>query len=772
MTPTALVTLWTSLTNPHGERIETSWEQWFEKLSIPVELAQREDPRTGQRIPDKTRLPGWSAAWFEDDRRTNAAVRFITALVLDYDGGTSIEQAVTLWEPYEGFLHTTPSHQQDPQVDRFRVVLPLTRAVSASEYSGLWAWAHAHAKAEGQRLDEATKDPARLWYLPATLGPLAPFETRRFRGPRLSPDQVPTTVATATTEDEMAKRYVQRALERACEEVRAAGEGQRNAALNRAAFSLGGYVATGRIEETVVRKALSEAGGASGLSENETRKTLESGLRGGMAKPRSIPKLSVVQKNTRVDRVDEHTVERPEPPPSFRLTDYGNAERLVAQHGQDLRFCQALGWLVWDGRRWMRDETGEGMRRAKDTIRALYAEAATLPDDRRTALIEHALRSEKAARLQAMLTLAQSEKTLAMPAAAFDAEPWDFNVANGTIDLRTGELRPHRREDLLTKLAPVDYDTRAQCPLFEAFLVRILPDPEVRAFVQRFLGYALTGVIRDHVFPVFWGKGSNGKGTLVETVLHVMGDYARQLPAETLMLKHGETHPTERASLLGVRFAAASETEENRRLNEALVKQLTGGDTIAARFMRQDFFEFRPTHKLALQTNHKPVVQGTDRGIWRRLRLVPFTVEIPEEEQDKALPEKLLAESQGIFRWLVGGCLAWQREGLGEPEAVRTTTAGYRNEMDVLGMFLEERCVVARTARATSAELYRAYGGWCVAHGERAVSQRAFAEALEERGFDRARGGHAGTRLWVGLGLATDAADAADAADANSGIQS
>jgi len=237
--------------------------------------------------------------------------------------------------------------------------------------------------------------------------------------------------------------------------------------------------------------------------------------------------------------------------PRFHLTDYGNAERLVAAHGQDLRYCGALGWLAWDGTRWARDETREAIRRAKRTIRALYAEAAKLADDRRKALVEHALRSEKHARLQAMVASAESEPGIAARFADFDAAPWLLNVRNGTLDLRTGQLRAHRREDLLTKLAPVAYDPDATCPRWDAFLARVQPDPEVRAFLDRLAGYALTGVIREHVLPIHYGSGRNGKGTWTDTLLAVLGDYAKQIPTELLMVRQGEAHPTERATLLG-----------------------------------------------------------------------------------------------------------------------------------------------------------------------------------------------------------------------------
>ncbi len=442
---------------------------------------------------------------------------------------------------------------------------------------------------------------------------------------------------------------------------------------------------------------------------------------------------------------------------SFTLTDYGNAERLVGRHGEDLRYCHAWKkWLVWDGQRWRVDDTGEVERRAKETVRSTYAEAAAEPDaDARKALAAHAKRSESSGKLDAMIALAESEPGVPVRHNELDADPWSFNVANGTIDLRSGNLRPHVRDDLITKLAPVVYDPTARAPAWDTFLEEILPSYRMRAYLKRLIGYALTGKIAEHILPICHGTGANGKSTLLNTVLEMAGEYGLQAADDLLVVK-SNAHPTEQADLFGRRYVTNMETEDGKRLAESRVKQLTGGDRVRARRMREDFWEFSPTHTLFLATNHKPEVRGTDHAIWRRLRLIPFTVTIPQERQDKHLDEKLRAELPGILRWAVEGCLEWQRHGLGEPDEVMAATKIYREEMDVLAAFLSDRCVVHERASALATPLYHEYREWCEETGERVESQKKFGSRLGERGFEsrrRTSGDGKGQTEYIGVGL-------------------
>lgn len=337
----------------------------------------------------------------------------------------------------------------------------------------------------------------------------------------------------------------------------------------------------------------------------------------------------------------------------------------------------------------------------------------------------------------------------------FDGDPWLLNVRNGTIDLRTGKLLPHNPENLLTKVVSVDYDPAAQCPLWETFLDRIMAgNAELIEFLQRVVGYCLTGSTREQIFCILHGTGANGKSTIIKTIIKLLGDYAWQAPANMLMTKDRDAIPNDIARLKGVRYVSVTETEENRRLAESLVKTLTGEDKITARFLHGEFFEFEPTAKFFMATNHKPVIRGTDLAIWRRIRLVPFEVAIPKEEQDPELPQKLQAELSGILNWALEGCKKWQESGLTEPQAVMVATQTYRAESDVLAQFLTDCTVEAEGTVVQAKDLYQAYRQWCDTNGERSISNNAFGRKMKERGFTRVHK-HSG-KYYMGLGLRAD----------------
>jgi putative DNA primase/helicase len=446
-------------------------------------------------------------------------------------------------------------------------------------------------------------------------------------------------------------------------------------------------------------------------------------------------------------------------------TDLGNARRLVAQHGTDLRYIHPWKtWLVWDGRRWAEDTTGEVVRRVKQAQAELYRTTADAicklghvgDDEERkrqlaalNATLKHALKWEDSHRVAACLELARSEPGIPALPNELDRDPWALNVLNGTIDLKTGQLRPHQRADLMTKLAPVDYDPAAKCPLWDRSLDRWMGgNRELVTYVQRLVGYSLTGDVSEQVLWFFHGAGANGKSTFLSTILAMHGDYGMQAVPDLLMAKRHESHPTERADLFGKRLVATIETEEGKRMAEALMKQLTGGDKVRARRMRQDHFEFDPMHKIILAANHKPVIRGTDLAVWRRIKLVPFNETIPDEEKDKALPEKLKAELPGILAWAVQGCLDWRQYGMGEPDEVRQATAEYQGEQDTIASFLAECCTLRPEAKAKASALYEAYGQWS---GDRYTTQPAFNERLRGKGFNTKR--EATGCFWLGIGL-------------------
>jgi P4 family phage/plasmid primase-like protien len=437
----------------------------------------------------------------------------------------------------------------------------------------------------------------------------------------------------------------------------------------------------------------------------------------------------------------------------FPLTDGGNAERFAAHHGEDVRHCHDWKkWLVWDSVRWCGDRRGAVEYRAFQTIRAIPAEAARAPTPKRQrALRAHATASDSASAIGAMLKVARSRPELTVIADELDANPWVLNAANGTIDLRTGALRRHARADNITKVAPVPFDARAECPRWTGFLSDIMGgNAELVSFLQRAVGYSLSGSVDEQVLFFLHGSGSNGKSTFLRALLELFGDYGLQTAPDLLLAKNTDAHPTAIADLFGRRVAVCQEIENGRTFAEATVKQLTGGDIVRARHMREDFWSFKPTHKLFLAANHKPTVRGTDHAIWRRIRLVPFTVTIGDDRKDPQLLEKLLAERAGILRWAVDGCLDWQRRGgLCAPKEVVEATTTYRQEQDVVGEFVEDRCDVAPHFLVVARDLHREYRAWCEVNGYRELSAKSLGAQLVARGFVTAKKNH--QRSWTGL---------------------
>lgn len=351
-------------------------------------------------------------------------------------------------------------------------------------------------------------------------------------------------------------------------------------------------------------------------------------------------------------------------------------------------------WLVSDRKVWRWDRHGDAERLAKETVIGIYDEAATEQDaERRQALSRHAVRSDTDGKIAAMLSLARSEPGIPILLSQLDADPFLFNCANGVIDLRTGELLPHNPKFFMTKISPVAYDPEVSFLQFVRFLTwATCGDATMVRFIQRFFGYCLTGSVAEHAVVFAVGPGNNGKTTLFELMLHILGDYAATAAPNLLLAKHNEQHPTELADLHGKRLMAAIEIEAGKRFDAAIFKWLSGGDRIKARHMRQDFFEFEPTHKFIIAANHRPRVRDTTDSFWRRMKVVPFEARI--DKIDTALPEKLRAEAPGVLAWLVEGCLDWQREGLGVPERVKEATGKYREEQNTLRPFLDECCVV------------------------------------------------------------------------------
>lgn len=426
-----------------------------------------------------------------------------------------------------------------------------------------------------------------------------------------------------------------------------------------------------------------------------------------------------------------------------RFTDLGNAKRFAARYRGQLLYSEKWSrWFVWDGRRWKEDDTLEIYRLAGTLIRSLYARAGHIADeDNRKALVAHLIRSESYRAQTAMLNLAKADPVFAVHPDDLDRDPWLLTVENGTIDLRTGKMRDHDQRDRITKLAPVLWEPTALCPNWLEFLDMVMNGRQsLISFLKRAFGCCLTGITSGALFILHGPTGSNGKSTMVDVFQLLLGDYAIRTPTETFLRKKEGAIPNDLAKLKGARFVWASENERGSRLSESLIKEMTGGDKLSARFMRGEFFEFYAEFKPWLATNHKPQVRG-DRALWNRLKLVPFDVTIPKEKQlpRHEVMEMFRAEFTGILNWAIEGCLEWQQTGLGDPEEVVAATREYEAEQDTFAMFLEDKCVRDAAARVLSLPLYKEYKAWAEQNGETAVSHKMFAQFMGERGFAKTK---------------------------------
>ena len=463
------------------------------------------------------------------------------------------------------------------------------------------------------------------------------------------------------------------------------------------------------------------------------------------------------------------------PPTVSPCTHLANAHRIRHYYQGKIGYALGLGWILWTGRFWRPDPTGEGSIATGfigGLSRLIARESATLArraadeadEDRRKslmtqaeALLKWAVQSENERTIAAGLKL--TKHALLIEYGDLNRDPWLFNVQNGTVDLRTGALRPHDPTDLITFLAPVTYDPIAICPTWERFLSEVFAgDADLVAFIQRAVGWSLTGVVKERaLFFLYGDTGKNGKTTLVEAIMKLVGacgessyGYGRKVGADTFMKsKNPEDNQRKAATLAGPRFVCTSEVDEEHRLNEQLIKDITGGDTIEGRRLYQEAFTFKPQFKPWMYGNHKPEIRGTDDAIWSRVRLVPFEVSFKGRE-DLNLPDQLEVELSGILNWAIQGCLDWQRHGLQPPSKVQAATQAYRDEMDVFGPFICECCVVHKNAEVWANDLWNAYRAWCANAGVREQSQTKLGNYLTSKGFNK-EGSHRVRRIGIGL---------------------
>jgi putative DNA primase/helicase len=441
--------------------------------------------------------------------------------------------------------------------------------------------------------------------------------------------------------------------------------------------------------------------------------------------------------------------------PRRPLTDLGNAERLADRFSTILRYSRGLGWLVWDGKRWKIDAKEDALAAAKATIRSIDLEVNGLPAKKAEEYAKWAARSEARSHVLAMVDLATAEHSLSALIDDLDVDPHLVNCTNGTYDVRSGQLHPHDPALLLTHLTGAAYRPDADCPRWLDFLEQVQPIPEIRDFLQRAAGYSVLGLATSHVLLLCFGNGANGKSTFLEALRYAFGDYSQQTPTSTLMRRKPGDASNDVARLRGARFVVATESEQDQRLAEATIKRLTGGDTLSARYLFKEFFEFAPTHTLWLATNYRPRVMGTDDGIWRRLVLIPWDVTVDPDDQDPELPGALRAETDGILAWALDGAAVVATDGLTVPDVIIDATRQYRDEQDMLGGFIEECCTVSPDQWVTNADLYAAYADACKNAGEVPLSNKAFTAEMVKRGFSRRRSESTGARRWLGIGLCT-----------------
>jgi putative DNA primase/helicase len=418
-------------------------------------------------------------------------------------------------------------------------------------------------------------------------------------------------------------------------------------------------------------------------------------------------------------------------------------------------------WIVWNGRWWAQDTDGEAQRAAIDTARWLQsAIRLQWPEiEGKEAKLQWAEDScsaeegESVRGINATLEVAKNLRGIATVAADCDRDLFLLTVANGTLNLRTGELRHADPDDLITRATNIRYDPSAVCPRWLQFLNEIFPDDSgLVDFIQRAVGYSLTGLTNEQCMFILHGNGANGKSTFLETFRRLLGPHAITTPFATFMVQRNVGAPrNDLAALAGARLVIASEAGQEASFDEAVIKQCTGNDVISCRFLYGEFFEYTPQFKIWLATNYKPTIRGNDDAIWRRIRLIPFNQQFKGGKRDSALTEKLKAELPGILAWAVRGCLSWLRDGLGRPHTVVTATIEYREESDLVGRFLSERCVSEKGQSVSGNVLYNAYVQFCQQQGEKSLANNLFAAQIAKRRIEkkRTRGGF----VYSGLGL-------------------
>jgi putative DNA primase/helicase len=577
----------------------------------------------------------------------------------------------------------------------------------------------------GRTPEDVEIAPAPLWLLKLIGHKPPPGEAVSASPPNLAADELAR-----------GKAYAEAAFQSERERLQKAPLHQRNNTLNICGFKLGRFVARGFLEGARVTAELSQIAKAIGLDDGEIGPTIDSGLKAGLKNPALLPseKAGATKRapSLPIVRSDETTKKLA----ALGEDDIANAERFVLRYGHRVIFSETRGFLVFDGKRYRPNALLRCVGLAKDVVLKIADENQYLEGEEaraRRAKFAHASRSKVA--IDRLLEL--TKHMLLVDDNVLDADPWLLNTESSTIDLYTGRYHPHDPRDLITKICPVKAKPNSKCPIFDKFIERITGgDSDLAAYIQRAVGYTLTGKTSEQVLFFVHGKrGNNGKSTFVNLIRKMLGDYAAHTPTETLLVKsYDNAIPADLARLEGKRLVTAVEAKVGRQLDEAKIKAMTGGDPITARHLYQSFSEFTPQFKLWFVANDRPHVRATDDAIWRRIRVITLNVQIPPDEVDPDLPAMLRDELPGVLSWAIRGTRAWLKDGLAEPESVVAASASWRKAVDHVRRFASETLITgcAPTEVILAGELYSRFKSWCNKNGERAMSSAQFKARLEE----------------------------------------
>jgi putative DNA primase/helicase len=673
--------------------------------------------------------------------RSRETVVSRSAVTLDADTAQpSLPDQVDLILGYSALVHTTYRHT--PEAPRYRIIFQLSRSVTPAEYRTL-TWVLMQ-KLGADQFDKGCMQPERYMFRPS-YDPAHRdwYESYVIEGPPVPVDELLASVAHVVPDpvDPQVLAVVERTIED-LDQLASLKDGERMpwpGQPDGVGWDMGGFFIATRLVEAM------NSGYADARADWDEH---------------APPSVGTFDRNHKWDEALKAVGGRrlPSAADDFSPAEGGRPEgemhggqirmayRLAASYAGRLVFIHGLDWRYWDGRRWALDDCGRAEQAVVAVLRAALAES--VGGDKR--LRQDASKCESAAGIGGILAVARTLPAFGRVASQVDADPFLFNCANGTLDLRDRTVRPADPADLITKVASGAYDPGAPQGFWESFLETVLPDQEEREYLRRVLGQALYGAVREHLFPVLTGTGANGKGTTYGAVAHAWGDYAAVVNPDLLMIKANSGGP-EMMVLRGARLVVASELGKGRVLDDSLMKRLTGGDVLTARHLYSEPVTWSPTHQLLYVTNHKPQTEGDDDAVWRRMRIVPFNVVIPEEERRLDLGEELLLHADAILTWAVAGYFDHEDNGgMREPEAVLRATAAYRHENDAMSRFIEDCCELDRDAVTPAAELWQAWNDWRDDDGAEAMSKKALGQALEKHGFKRKMAGD-GTRCWRGL---------------------